>query len=143
MERMGGCKKEEYQIAVITFKIEDFDGNDLIERDAKGAVNRSTNTLPHLLVQSIMLRTNRVFFPLHDRRPSDRPHPDTQSLLSFTNKNGSLLKQVPEGREAFTSRRRLAWDPEFYRKKKKRIEKGKSFWIERVAEAEGLRGLVH
>jgi len=39
-----------YQIAIVTFEVEDFDGDDLVEGDAESAVDRSAYTLSNLLV---------------------------------------------------------------------------------------------
>ena len=58
-------RKKEYQITILTLKIEDLDGDDLIKRFTKSTVNWSTHTLPNLLVQNIRIFPNRISLLLH------------------------------------------------------------------------------
>lgn len=62
----GNIIEERYQIGIIAFEIEDFDGNNFIERNTQGTMNRSTDSLAYLLEKRVMLRSNRILLLLHD-----------------------------------------------------------------------------
>lgn len=56
---MNGNRKY-YQIAIVTFEVEDFDGDDLVEGNAESAVNGSANALSNLFIKKVMFGSDRV-----------------------------------------------------------------------------------
>ena len=52
------------QIAIVTFEVEDLDGDDLIEGDAESAVDGGTDAVTNLLVEIVMLGANGVLLLL-------------------------------------------------------------------------------
>lgn len=62
-----------HQIAVVPLKIDDLDGDDLVEGSAERPVDRRADPLPHHLEQLVILGADRVLLPLHRSLPSGDP----------------------------------------------------------------------
>lgn len=60
-----GLARNVVQIAVVTFEVEDFDGDDLVEGEAESAVDRGTDPLANLLVEKVMLLPDGVLLLFH------------------------------------------------------------------------------
>lgn len=65
-------KFQEYQIAIVAFEIEDFDGDDSIHGLTERTMYGSAYALPNLLIQRVVLWSNRILHLLHHQQQRRR-----------------------------------------------------------------------
>lgn len=63
---------QEYQIAIVAFEIEDFDGDDRIQGYTERTMYGSAYALPNLLIQRVVLWSNRILLLLHHQQQRRR-----------------------------------------------------------------------